>query len=335
MTFPQEVKRLTNQNIPEAARKIGDENLNLQAMRAIQNSKGPRDRILAVSGYKYENNVIALTDERMIIANEKGQVQFDRMLKDMQPVAQDGRTLIFHLKTGEEFGAHMGNNQWVADLVRTINNKRQMVLASQSPADEARTIDNIYSPSQTGNPTAGKEGPDPHKLDDEQIPIAEKVQFWQEQDRINQALIPRVVRQSELLSQHVGEHENLPLVAAQAVSEALKQAREEADAILREAKTEREEQASLLETFAVEREQQAAQYQAEREELQKQHEARREEQTQLLEDSKTERHEQNAQHQNEMTALTKKGNQMRNLALGSASVATITSLVAILLAILT
>ena len=39
--------------------------------------------------------------------------------------------------------------------------------------------------------------------------IAERVRFWEEQERINQVLIPKVLRQHELLVEHVKEHENL------------------------------------------------------------------------------------------------------------------------------
>jgi DNA-binding helix-hairpin-helix protein with protein kinase domain len=58
-------------------------------------------------------------------------------------------------------------------------------------------------------------------------PIADRVRFWEEQDKINQELIPRVIRQHELLTVHIADHENLPLVAGNAISEALAEAREE------------------------------------------------------------------------------------------------------------
>lgn len=45
---------------------------------------------------------------------------------------------------------------------------------------------------------------------EEPLGIAERVRFWEEQDRINQVLIPRVIRQHELLTKHIEEHENLP-----------------------------------------------------------------------------------------------------------------------------
>ena len=58
-------------------------------------------------------------------------------------------------------------------------------------------------------------------------PIADRVRFWEEQDKINQELIPRVIRQHELLTAHIADHENLPLIAGNAISEALAHAREE------------------------------------------------------------------------------------------------------------
>ncbi len=51
--------------------------------------------------------------------------------------------------------------------------------------------------------------------------IAEKVRFWEEQDRINQELIPRVIRQNELLTQHIVEHENLQQILSDTIQKAL------------------------------------------------------------------------------------------------------------------
>jgi hypothetical protein len=38
--------------------------------------------------------------------------------------------------------------------------------------------------------------------------IADKVRFWEEQDRINKELIPRVLKIHELLSEHVARHQD-------------------------------------------------------------------------------------------------------------------------------
>ena len=59
--------------------------------------------------------------------------------------------------------------------------------------------------------------------------ISERVRFWEEQDKINQELIPRVIRQSELLAGHIAEHENLALAAADALKAILSEAREAHD----------------------------------------------------------------------------------------------------------
>ncbi len=51
--------------------------------------------------------------------------------------------------------------------------------------------------------------------------IVEKVRFWEEQDRINQELIPRVIRQNELLTQHIAEHDNLQQILSDTMQKAL------------------------------------------------------------------------------------------------------------------
>lgn len=55
------------------------------------------------------------------------------------------------------------------------------------------------------------------------VHIAEKVKFWQEQDKINQELITRVIRQNELLTAHIKDHETLPIIAAAAGRQAVEQ----------------------------------------------------------------------------------------------------------------
>ena len=77
------------------------------------------------------------------------------------------------------------------------------------------------------------------------VPISERVRFWEEQDKINQALIPRVIRQHELLTEHIAEHETLPAVVANAVQQAVAGARDEQqqlyEAALESAKAEFDE----------------------------------------------------------------------------------------------
>ena len=44
--------------------------------------------------------------------------------------------------------------------------------------------------------------------------IAEKVKFWQEQDKINQELIPRVIKVHETVANHIEGHEEFSAVIA-------------------------------------------------------------------------------------------------------------------------
>ncbi|MYC29745.1 MAG: hypothetical protein F4X65_06625 [Chloroflexi bacterium] len=137
--------------------------------------------------------------------------------------------------------------------------------------------------------------------------IAERVKFWEEQDKINQELIPRVIRQNELLTGHIADHENLPLIAGNAIREALAEAREEQrqqhEAEMAELRAEAEEQRrqhqAELETARAEREEQAeslAQANAAAAEQARQQEA-------ALAAAKAEREEQSRQQSNEVTTL--------------------------------
>ena len=110
-------------------------------------------------------------------------------------------------------------------------------------------------------------------------PIADRARFWEEQDKINQELIPRVIRQHELLTAHIADHDNLPLVAGNAISEALAEAREEQqrhyDAALEVAKQEQQQQydASLETAKQEQQEQYNAALEAAKQEQQQQYDA--------------------------------------------------------------
>ncbi len=300
---------MATRHTPSTPRTIGDELLDDEAVIRIQNLKHPTEEIIALSGFDFETKVIAVTSERVLITKDDGDLEFSRYLKDIRiPARRESRTLVIRISERVERRFQMGKEEWVNQLVHLINRRRDLVLNNQNPATEDTTPQSQSTSSQD-------------ELNEQDISIAEKVQFWEEQDRINQELIPRVVRQNELLAQHVGEHENLPLIAAQAVSNALKEAREETTALLEAAKAERQEQASQLENVKAEREEQNRQHEAER--------------NKLVQEAKAEREEQARQHQAELAGLKKKADQMRNLAIGVSAVATATGITAIILAILT
>jgi hypothetical protein len=82
---------------------------------------------------------------------------------------------------------------------------------------------------------------------DDSVPISERVKFWEEQDKINEVLIPRVIRQSGLLAEHVSDHENLQVIAAKAAYEATEATREELHNALEAAQGQKKAVEGLLE----------------------------------------------------------------------------------------
>ena len=164
--------------------------------------------------------------------------------------------------------------------------------------------------------------------------IAERVKFWEEQDKINQELIPRVLRQHELLTAHIADHENLPLVAGNAIREALVEAREEQrlqhESEMAELRAEAEEQArrheAELAAARAERQQQAealAQAKAAAEEHSRQHQAE-------LTAARAEREEQSRQHSDQVTTLQAQLRQTKTqflMVAGSAAVIAIAGVV--------
>ncbi len=169
------------------------------------------------------------------------------------------------------------------------------------------------------------------------VSITDKLRFWEEQDKINQELIPRVIRQHELLAAHISDHENLPLIAGNAISEALAEAREEQrqqyeaaladvnaaaaeqrrqhETELAAARAEREEQAAALAEFKTEAEEQSRQHRAEREA------------------AKAEREEQSRQHGNEVAALQEQLRKAKTLLIGVAAGAVGISVIALIVGI--
>jgi transketolase len=161
-------------------------------------------------------------------------------------------------------------------------------------------------------------------------PIADRVRFWEEQDKINQELIPRVIRQHELLTAHIADHDNLPLVAGNAISEALAEAREEQqrhyDAALELAKQELQEQyAAALEAAKQEQQQQ---YNAALE-------AARQEQRQQYDAAKTAiNDEAQANLERAVTTLGEEWRKTRNILIGITAASGVIAVAAVIVGIL-
>ena len=130
--------------------------------------------------------------------------------------------------------------------------------------------------------------------DDETVKIAEKVRFWEEQDRINQELIPRVIRQHELLTQHIAEHDNLQQILSDTIQKALSEQAQQYESALDTAQKQLSESHEQITQKALS--EQAQQYESALDTAQKQ---LSETYTQLLENLRQEAR----QTQNRLTAI--------------------------------
>lgn len=194
---------------------VGDEGLNEEAVSLIDSVLGDDEAPVAAAGFDFETKVFVITDRRLLIADAFEGLVLDLAHKDINSTMVDGRTLSFRDRGGKLHQHRFGKDQTVRELAAiAYRQKRQ---AGNAVSTNRRTEQDVGQGAHMATSETA----------DENVPIADRVRFWEEQDRINQELIPRVIRQHELLTAHVADHENLPLVAGNAISEALAEAREE------------------------------------------------------------------------------------------------------------
>ncbi len=175
----------------------GDEALNEKAVACIDSILGEDETPIAISGFDFETKVLAITDQRVLVTSvedDVGMLVLSVNHDDISPITRDGRTLIIKTRKAEEYRYRFGKDQTVEELVG-------IALSQQTDSTQ---FENGETPS-----------------------IAERVRFWEEQDKINQEIIPRVIRQNELLTKHIAEHDSLPELAGNAINQALAEAQEE------------------------------------------------------------------------------------------------------------
>ena len=186
---------------------VGDDDLNASTVAYLEGMLRAGETLAAVSGFSFGEKTLAITDQRILVAEEEGSVSrltLDVTHDDILRFERDGRTLIIEPRQTGERRYKFGQDQTVEQLVKIARSHQ----TTQTQVEGSREIRGAAS-------------------DGGQSSIAERVRFWEEQDKINQELIPRVIRQNELLTKHIAEHDSLPEVAGRAISEALAGAREE------------------------------------------------------------------------------------------------------------
>ena len=272
---------------------VGDEVQNEQAVTTIRLVLSDGEGLIAESGFDFETKVMAVTDQRVLIADKNDGIVLNLRHGNIAMIRGDGRTLIIRAKNGEEHRHKFGKDHTVRELVEIARRQKTANDRSATGATQPKSPSVDDGNRQTTR-TLPKNGQQPH--------IAERVAFWEEQDRINQELIPRVIQQHEVLTGHIKNHENLQATAVKMVRETveetesrinqqleaaqeerriaeqhLQQAIEErkvAEEQLQQASKERQTQAAQLEAIAEAKKQQQAELEtaaAEREEMKKQH----------------------------------------------------------------
>ncbi len=210
--------------------KIGDEDSNTVGLAAIHDFIGNTgDRILHHTTFNFGATVMALTLQGIILADTDETDDDDNpsvtvaTYGELRRVDSTGHDREFKLvfDEGVEVTYRMGNAKTISQLKRLIRTYRSGFLTLGDPglwtADDYGEVDDAPDIETPG--------------------IAERVRFWEEQDRINQALIPRVIRQNELLTKHIAEHDDLPQLVGRVVADALAEQAKQYDAALEEATT--------------------------------------------------------------------------------------------------
>lgn len=181
--------------------------------RRVQWATEPIDYYLA---FDFGQKIMALTASQVLVIPKNG-VELALSYRNIASVPDPNhdREIVLENRRGTQYTYRVGDSS-LARQVRGIIRSRTR---SAEPSSDAAG----------DNPISSQNAPLPSQVqadNEESVGIAERVRFWEEQDRINRELIPRVVRQHELFVQHISEHENLPEVAGRAISEALNSARE-------------------------------------------------------------------------------------------------------------
>ena len=207
------------------AYKLGDEDAGDGVLEFIRRFIAETDdRILHHTTFDYGWKTMALTLQGIILTDavepdDDGNPSVTcATYGDIVSIEDTGhdREIRIRFHGGNALTHRMGNAQTVDQLKRAMRSYQNQFLSNGDPqlwgTDDETQDDDSRTNSERGS--------DP-RTDGEPPPISERVRFWEEQDRINQALIPRVIRQNELLAKHIAEHDDLPELIGRVISDAL------------------------------------------------------------------------------------------------------------------
>lgn len=222
--------------------KMGNEDTNEEGLASILAFvDGTGDRVLHHTTFDFGLKVVALTLQGIVLADqvdsEGGGAPsiWANSYSDLHEVNATGhdREIRLVFQDGGDVTWRMGDAPTVSHLRQIIRQYRQRFLDNGDPQ-----LWEVTDGEEYVDGTGSSDGDQHGEVGDEKTPIAERVRFWQEQDRINQALIPRVIRQSELLAKHIAEHDDLPQLLGRVISEALAEQATQYEAALEKVRAE-------------------------------------------------------------------------------------------------
>ena len=193
MTTPRTITRNTRHPF-----KMGNEDTNDDGLDAIrQTIDGTGDRILHHTTFDFGSKVLALTLQGFVLADtadrdDDGDPHVAvAAYNDLRSVFSTGhdREIRLVFQDGNDVTYRMGDAPTVASLRSLIRAYHDEFLRNGDPQLWGDADEEAYDNAM---PNGSASAPDANNSD-ESIRIGERVRFWQEQDRINQALIPRVV----------------------------------------------------------------------------------------------------------------------------------------------
>ncbi len=237
MTSPHTITPITG--VPH---KLGSEDTNQEGLDAITRYiEGTGDYVIHHTTFDFGGKVLALTLQGIVLADSLDPEADDGLsisactYENLRSVAGTGheREIRLVFEDGDEVTWRMRDNRTVTRLKDIILQYQQQFLNNGNPRlwevnDEDTPAESSISSQSDQRPEEGDDPP----------PIAERVRFWQEQDKINQVLIPRVIRQNELLTKHIAEHGDLPQLLGRVISEALTEQAAQYETALEKASTE-------------------------------------------------------------------------------------------------
>ena len=103
---------------------IGDEDVNQEAMALIDRLLRDGEVPVAIAGFDFATKVIAITDQRVIIASGNDGLVLNLTHDDIYLMERDGRTLVTGTRSGEEQRHRFGKDDTVQELVEIAHRQR-------------------------------------------------------------------------------------------------------------------------------------------------------------------------------------------------------------------